>query len=190
MRRAVAALRSQARWWQQQQAMLVENTGTRSMAMAALDDEAFQRRRSSLDAAVATPPASSSAVAPSSSSFVRAMHTSAPASAAAASAAAAATTSPRFFITGARGQIGVELTRMFAKFYGPSTIVASDLPAAVAAGKSLPEGLVEGVRYVACDVTDREGLSRGNWLGERETEGGKVLVFFTWLASEQQQRPS
>ena len=198
MRRAVSTLRSKALWWQQQQSTLVDNTRTRGMAMAALDDESFYWRRSSLDAA-ATPPAppssvSAASVAPSlptsssassSSSFVRGAHTSAPASAAASAAAAAATTSPRFFITGARGQIGVELTRELAKTHGASSIVASDLPAAVAAGRALPGGLVEGVRYVACDVTDREGLSRGKEF-EEEREGGRVeregmvevLVFF------------
>ena len=170
--------------------------------MAALDEDSSYWRRTSLDAA-ATPPASSSAaaaasVAPSippsstcsssSSQFVRGAHTSAPASAAAASAAAAAaTTAPRFFITGARGQIGVELTRELAKAHGAAAVVASDLPAAVAAGRAMPGGLVEGVRYVACDVTDREGLSRGEWnwservVGEsreREIRGdGEVLVF-------------
>ena len=131
--------------------------------MAALDDDAFlHRRRSSLDAAAAAaaPPASSPSsvgLAPlSSTSF----HTSA-SSASAASAAAAAAISPRFFITGARGQIGVELTRELARTHGAASIVASDLAAAVTAGRAVPGGLVEGVRYVACDVTDREGLSRG-----------------------------
>ena len=185
MRRAVSALRSKALWWQQQQQtqQLVDNTTTRGMAMAALDDEQQFFRRRSFDNA-ATPPASSSssvafappsiASTPASSSSVRAAHTSA-ASASAAASAAASTTSPRFFITGARGQIGVELTRELAKSYGAGSIVASDLPAAVAAGRALPGGLVEGVRYVACDVTDREGLIRGKSggmerRGERERE--------------------
>ena len=190
MRRAVSTLRSKALWWQQQ-STLADGASTRGMAMAALDDDSSYWRRSSLDAAVAaTPPAPSASVAPSSiptsPTSVRGAHTSAPASSAAASAAAAATTAPRFFITGARGQIGVELTRELAKAHGAAAIVASDLPAAVAAGRAMPGGLVEGVRYVACDVTDREGLSRGEELEregggeERDRGDGEVLVFFSF----------
>jgi hypothetical protein len=52
---------------------------------------------------------------------------------------------------------------------------------AVAAGRALPGGLVEGVRYVSCDVTDREGLSRGKDIGgERERGGKEVLVFISF----------
>jgi hypothetical protein len=180
MRRAVSALRARAFWQQQQQATpLVDSTVARGMAaMAALDDEAFRRR--SFDAAAATPPASSSSVG-SASVHTSATASSAAAAAASASAAAAATSSPRFFITGARGQIGVELTRELARTHGAASIVASDLPVAVAAGRALPGGLVEGVRYVSCDVTDREGLSRGKDIGgEREGEGKEVLVFISF----------
>ena len=174
MRRAISTLRARALWQQQQQATPLSGgsgAGTRGIALAAFDDE----RRSLPDAAApfsaptapSLPPSASSSPSSSSpsstSSFVaprRAAHTSAPSSAVSA-AAAAATFSPRFFITGARGQIGVELTRELARTHGAASIVASDLPAAVAAGRALPGGLVEGVRYVSCDVTDREGLSRG-----------------------------
>ena len=180
MRRAVSVLRSRALGWRSE-ATLSDGakTTSRGMAMAALDDDCFfysSSRRSSLDAAAAPSASSSSSSSvafPTSSSStpssVRSAHTSAPAASAAASAAAAAaaTTSPRFFITGARGQIGIELTRELAKTHGAASIVASDLPAAVAAGRALPGGLVDGVHYVACDVTDREGLSRGEQLGWR-----------------------
>lgn len=142
-----------------------DNGGAAPLASTTAVAAAVATATSSTTATVAPPSLFSSSRSAHTSATVSAAaaaaSTSAAASSAAAASAASATASPRFFVTGARGQIGVELTRELAKAYGAASIVASDLPAAVAAGRAIPGGLVDGVQYISCDVTDKEYLFRG-----------------------------